>query len=384
MRCHIHKKEKATSMCNMCGKATCASCQVSIDSLNMCVTCANSHIQDTNNHAPQKNIGILGTISIVPFVPLGFNYLYLGHMKKAMFFIIINIVLFMTFVSPGIPTSTPWVAALYSNIYNFVTVVLRLFTFAHCLFILRKRQPIARLGSYMFVIMCFVVVFSLLFAFTMASRPATFMTASFFWTPAAMFFVPAFYLALSLGLLVGAYFVIKPAQNRNRAQATPPPVLQPQVQATPAQPADNEHTPKQKALWDLTNTLKSKIFVFKGTNIENKVIALHDTTHKIASFIDKYPHKIRGLNKFMDYYLPTTISLLDNYKHLKEQGRTGENITKATQKIEDLLQVLQNAYDNQLDALFEDKALDIDAEVNVLKNILEKEGLLSITDNLDA
>jgi 5-bromo-4-chloroindolyl phosphate hydrolysis protein len=220
-------------------------------------------------------------------------------------------------------------------------------------------------------------MFSLTFAFVTAFRPNTLLTTGFFFFLAATFFVPTFYLMLCMGLIVGAYFVIKPTKKQKPAIikiAKPEP---PKQEAT-TEPQTQQNTEKQEQLWELTNKLKSKIYIFNDKAIESKVIALHDTTFKIASFIDKYPQKIRRLNKFMEYYLPTTINLLDSYKHLTDQGRKGENIIKATEKIEDLLKVLQKAYDNQLDALFEDKALDIDAEVNVLKNILEKEGLLEV------
>lgn len=113
----------------------------------------------------------------------------------------------------------------------------------------------------------------------------------------------------------------------------------------------------------------------KDSKIANEINYIEDTLSKILKFINKYPKKAKNLRTFIDYYLPTTISLLDNYEHLSSQGLKGENIGDALSKIENVMAVMVDAFKNQLDTLFEDKAIDINAEVSVLKDILKKEGL---------
>lgn len=131
---------------------------------------------------------------------------------------------------------------------------------------------------------------------------------------------------------------------------------------------------EQAELKKLSRQLEDLAYSFRGTKIYNQVLQISETTNKIEEFVRKYPHKLRNLNKFSDYYLPTTIKLLENYKQLS--GKRGENIDEATRKIETLLLTLEKAYAAQLDSLFEDKAMDIDAEIKVLTGIMEKEGLL--------
>jgi len=134
---------------------------------------------------------------------------------------------------------------------------------------------------------------------------------------------------------------------------------------------EQEHEGKK-----LAKDLERIYHSFVGTNIETAVLELVKTTNKIFDFVDRYPKKMRNLDKFISYYLPTTLKLLDSYHHLQSQGKKGKNISEASQKIEELLGNLQKAFDNQLDCLFEDKAMDIDAEISTLSTILENEGLL--------
>jgi 5-bromo-4-chloroindolyl phosphate hydrolysis protein len=85
----------------------------------------------------------------------------------------------------------------------------------------------------------------------------------------------------------------------------------------------------------------------------------------------------------MDYYLPTTVSLVENYMVLKNQGIKGENITSSLEKIEGIMETIVKAFKTQLDNLFQDKAMDIATEVNVMKRLIESEGLTDTINFVD-
>lgn len=99
------------------------------------------------------------------------------------------------------------------------------------------------------------------------------------------------------------------------------------------------------------------------------------TTKKVFSYVMDHPEKKEHIRRFQDFYLPTTIKLLHSYNRMDHLGVSGENIDASKQKIADLLSTVEQAYDRQLDVLCRDEAMDISAEVTVLKQLMAQEGL---------
>lgn len=99
------------------------------------------------------------------------------------------------------------------------------------------------------------------------------------------------------------------------------------------------------------------------------------TTAKIFSYVMDHPEKKSQIRRFQDFYLPTTIKLLNAYDRMDNLGVSGENIDSSKQKIEEMLAKVELAYDKQLDALCQDEAMDISADVTVLEQMMAQEGL---------
>ena len=79
------------------------------------------------------------------------------------------------------------------------------------------------------------------------------------------------------------------------------------------------------------------------------------------------PDKLPQMRKFMDYYLPTALKLLKTYAELDAQGVEGENIRESKQRIEQVMDTLVTAFEAQLDRLFEDDALDVSTDIDVME-----------------
>jgi len=77
----------------------------------------------------------------------------------------------------------------------------------------------------------------------------------------------------------------------------------------------------------------------------------------------------------MNYYLPTTLKLLNAYDRMDSVGIAGQNIAGTQGKIEDIMETICKAFDKQLDALYGEEALDISTDITVLENMLAQEGL---------
>ena len=115
-------------------------------------------------------------------------------------------------------------------------------------------------------------------------------------------------------------------------------------------------------------------------NIENEKISaqiddIEATTSKIFDHVIAHPDKTNQISKFLNYYLPTTMKLLNTYDRMGSQGVAGENISGTMQKVEETLDMVVNAFHKQLDTLFAGEALDVNADIAVMENLMKTEGL---------
>lgn len=87
------------------------------------------------------------------------------------------------------------------------------------------------------------------------------------------------------------------------------------------------------------------------------------------------PSKLPQIRRFMDYYLPTTLKLLNAYDRMDAAGVSGENIDTTKRRVEDIMGTIVTAFHKQLDNLFGTDALDISTDISVLETLLAREGL---------
>lgn len=102
---------------------------------------------------------------------------------------------------------------------------------------------------------------------------------------------------------------------------------------------------------------------------------IHLYTEKIFEFIRQHPEDVSQIRTFMNYYLPMTLKLLQSYDMIEEAGIAGENMRSTKQSIEETLETLAGAYRQQLDNLYSAQAMDISADIDVLEQMLRRDGL---------
>ncbi|CEO23128.1 5-bromo-4-chloroindolyl phosphate hydrolysis family protein [Paraclostridium sordellii] len=106
-----------------------------------------------------------------------------------------------------------------------------------------------------------------------------------------------------------------------------------------------------------------------------KLDKLGNISNQILVQVEKNPNKIQEVNKFINHYLPITIKLINSYKDINNQVVQGENIENAKLEIEKSIDLINSAFENLLDDLYEDVVLDISTDISVLKTLFKQEGL---------
>ena len=105
------------------------------------------------------------------------------------------------------------------------------------------------------------------------------------------------------------------------------------------------------------------------------IVRLQQVSEKIFDRVKEEPAKLPQIRRFMDYYLPTTLKLLNAYDRMGSQGVSGENISGTMERVENMMGTIVTAFERQLDGLFGDQALDISTDITVLENMMAREGL---------
>lgn len=152
------------------------------------------------------------------------------------------------------------------------------------------------------------------------------------------------------------------------------------VRGAAPQPPQTEEEPKaEPAPEDLYASLQAQLRkaneAIPDPVMTAKISRLEEVSARIFALAKKDPGKKAQLQKFMDYYLPTALKLLNTYAQLSAQDVQGENISEAKQSIERSMDLLITAFENQLDKLFQSDALDVSADVAALEGMLNLDGL---------
>ena len=83
----------------------------------------------------------------------------------------------------------------------------------------------------------------------------------------------------------------------------------------------------------------------------------------------------KKLEKINEYHLPTAIKMLNSYLDFCNFPVKNENMEKTALEIEDVIIKLNKALENMLVEMTQNKLIDINSDIDVLKNMLEKDGL---------
>lgn len=112
-----------------------------------------------------------------------------------------------------------------------------------------------------------------------------------------------------------------------------------------------------------------------GEEISAKISRMEMIVDRIFDRVEQNPEQVNDVRKLMEYYLPTTIKLLEAYEEMDAQPIGGQNIQTAKAEIEATLDTLNVAFEKILDSLFQDTAWDVSSDISVLNTMLAQEGL---------
>lgn len=108
--------------------------------------------------------------------------------------------------------------------------------------------------------------------------------------------------------------------------------------------------------------------------VSERIDRIEAVTASIFRTIEEQPDHAEAARRFMNYYLPTTLRLLETYRLMEGQSYQGENIQVSRKRIEEVLDKLVHATEQQQDKLFSSDAIDVETEIRVLETMMASDG----------
>ena len=104
-----------------------------------------------------------------------------------------------------------------------------------------------------------------------------------------------------------------------------------------------------------------------------KINQIESITREIFRAVEQAPEKRGKIDRFMSYFLPTTLKLLESYANLEKTNIDGKNINQSMRSIEIAMDTVVDGFRHQLDELYKSDAVSIETEIDVLTKMINRE-----------
>ena len=110
--------------------------------------------------------------------------------------------------------------------------------------------------------------------------------------------------------------------------------------------------------------------------------SIESSCGQILSILEQRPQLLPQLRTFLRYYLPTTLKLLDARARLENTAST-RKAREVRTRISEAVGVIDKAFLKQVEALDEYRFIDLESEMDVLRDMLKSDGLIDETQDDD-
>lgn len=105
----------------------------------------------------------------------------------------------------------------------------------------------------------------------------------------------------------------------------------------------------------------------KLTAAINRMVTAGDS---ILAELSRNPTKARSMRRFLTYYLPTSVKLMEGYAMQQDAGYQGENLKEIKNRIETNAETIAKSFETSLDSLYAGEAIDISSDIAVLDSMV--------------
>ena len=101
---------------------------------------------------------------------------------------------------------------------------------------------------------------------------------------------------------------------------------------------------------------------------------IEDKCVQILQTVAEKPGKASSVRKFMNYYLPTTLKMAQSYRTMQNRGLSAGAMYEARASLLRGTDMILTACQKQLDNLYRDTLFDVSTDIDVLEQMLRRDG----------
>ena len=125
---------------------------------------------------------------------------------------------------------------------------------------------------------------------------------------------------------------------------------------------------------EMVNTIRKDNAAIPDPLLSSQMESICDKCIQIFRSVSEAPAKAPQVRKFMNYYLPTTLKMLANYRTMQDRGVSFQDMTAARDTTVRGLNMILTACQKQIDSLHKENLLDISTDIDVLEQMLKRDG----------
>lgn len=118
----------------------------------------------------------------------------------------------------------------------------------------------------------------------------------------------------------------------------------------------------------------------RDKELSDNIESIETTAQKIFTAVEQHPEEIGKIRKFMSYYLPTTIKLLNAYAEFETQDIKVENVEKSMSSIKNSVSMINSSFEKLLNSIYENDMLDITSDIAVYEKMVSVDGYKGINE----
>ena len=125
---------------------------------------------------------------------------------------------------------------------------------------------------------------------------------------------------------------------------------------------------------EMIETIRRENSAIPDPTLSAQMDSVCEKCMQIFRSVSEAPSKAPQVRKFMNYYLPTTLKMLANYRTMQNRGVSVQEMRAARDTTVRGMNMILTACQKQIDNLHKENLMDISTDIDVLEQMLKRDG----------